>query len=137
MWHVTCDMWYVTHDIWHMTRDIFLGRWTFSQNFSTLAFIVCDLWYYEDLEEKADGVTESINQLINDEAVYGTAPATLGLLLIFNIDQKAHYAFNQRLKETSWLLYNFVWPVGTRAVAAVCHGHWPRIVCHSEIQWTT
>ena len=43
-----------------------------------------------------------------------------------------HHAFNQRLKETSLLLYNFEWPVGTRAAAAVCHGHWPRIVCHSE-----
>ena len=49
MWHVTCDMWHVTHDLF--------GGWTFSQNFSSLALPVCDLWYYEDLEEKADWVT--------------------------------------------------------------------------------
>ena len=53
MWHVTHDMWHVTHDTWHMTRDMF-GGWKFSQNFSSLALTVCDLWYYEDLEEKDD-----------------------------------------------------------------------------------
>ena len=47
---VTCDMWHVTRDMWHMTC---LEGWTFSQNFSSLALTVCDLWYYEDLEEKA------------------------------------------------------------------------------------
>ena len=36
------------------------------------------LWYYEDLEEKDD----SVNELINDEAVCRTAPATPGLLII-------------------------------------------------------
>ena len=59
MWHVTC-----------------LGGWTFSQNFSSLALTVCDLWYYEDLEEKDD----SMNEWISDKAVYRTAPATPGLL---------------------------------------------------------
>ena len=49
-------------DMWHMTC---LGVWTFSPNFSSLALLVCDLWYFEDLEEKA---------------VYRTDPATLGLL---------------------------------------------------------
>ena len=49
MWHMTCDTWHVTHDTWHVKR---LGGWTFSQNFSSLALTVCDLWYYEDLEEK-------------------------------------------------------------------------------------
>ena len=47
-WHVTGDMWHVTRDTWHVTC---LGGWTFSQNFSSLALIVCDLWYYEDLEK--------------------------------------------------------------------------------------
>jgi hypothetical protein len=63
--HVTCDMWHV----W--------GGWTFSQNFSSLVLTVCDLWYYEDLEESDYG----LNQWINDEAVYRTAPATPGLLI--------------------------------------------------------
>ena len=57
MWHVTCDTWHVTHDTWHVTRDKWhvthLGGWTLSQNFSSLALTVCDLWYYEELEEKA------------------------------------------------------------------------------------
>ena len=54
------------------------GGGTFSQNFISLALTVCDLRYYEVLEEK----DESINELINDEAVYRTAPATPGLLNI-------------------------------------------------------
>ena len=79
MWQVTCDRWHVTRDTWQVTHDM-LGGWTFSQNFSSLALTVYDLWYYEDLEEK----DELINELINDEAVYRTAPATPGLLK--NID---------------------------------------------------
>ena len=77
MWHVTPDMWHVTRYMWHVTR---LGGWTFSQNFSSLAFTVCDLWYYEDLEEKDDSMNKWINELINHETVYRTAPATPGLL---------------------------------------------------------
>ena len=72
---MTGDMWQVTVDMWHVTR---LGGWTFSQNFSSLGLTVCDLWYYEDLEEKDDWM----NQLMNDKAVYRTAPATPGLLII-------------------------------------------------------
>ena len=34
------------------------------------------LWYYEDLEEKADWLTDWLNQSINDEADCRTAPAT-------------------------------------------------------------
>ena len=77
MWHVTCDTWHVTRDcdMWHVTR---LGGWTFSQNFSSLALTVCDLWYYEDLEERDDSITE----YISDEAVYRTALPTPGLLKI-------------------------------------------------------
>ena len=76
MWHETRDTWQVvTRDMWHVTC---FGVWTFSQNFSSLALTVCDLWYYEDLEEKDD----SLNQSISDEAVYRTAPATPGLLNI-------------------------------------------------------
>ena len=51
--------------MWHVTRD-------------TLALTVCDLWYYEDLEEKDD----LNNEWMNDEAVYRRAPATPGLLII-------------------------------------------------------
>ena len=69
MWHMTHD---VTRDTWHVTC---LCGWTFSQNFSSLALTVCDLLYYEYLEEKDD----LINQPVNYEAVYRTAPATPGL----------------------------------------------------------
>ena len=83
MWDVTCDMWHVTRDTWHVTCDKWhvWGGWTFSQNFSSLALTVCDLWYYEDLEEKDHWLTQWINELMNDEAVYRTAPATPGLLI--------------------------------------------------------
>ena len=67
---VTSDMWHVTHDTWHVTcdetRDTWhvtcFGGWTFSQNFSSLALTVCDLWYYEDLEEKDEWINELMNQ---------------------------------------------------------------------------
>ena len=65
MWNVTCDMWHV----WG-------GEYSLKY-FSSLALTVCDLWYYEDLEEKDDWVTEWINY----EAVYRTAPSTPGLLI--------------------------------------------------------
>ena len=54
--------------MWHVTRDMF-GGLTFSQNFSSLALTVCYLWYYEDLEEKADSISQWMNELINDKAV--------------------------------------------------------------------
>ena len=57
MWHVTRDTWHVARDTWHVTRDMF-GGWTFSQIFSSLALMVCDLWCYEDLEEKDDSLNE-------------------------------------------------------------------------------
>ena len=67
----------MTHDMWHMTCS---GGWTFSQNSSPLALTVCDLWYYEDLGEKAHWLNELMNKSINDEAVYRAAQATPGLL---------------------------------------------------------
>ena len=57
MWHMTHDTWHVTRDIWHFWRR------TFSQNFSSLALTVCDIWYYEDLEEKADSINEWVTRL--------------------------------------------------------------------------
>ena len=59
MWHVTRDTWRVTHDMsLHVTC---LGGWTFFQNLGSLALTVCDLWYYEDLEEKDDSINELMN----------------------------------------------------------------------------
>ena len=62
MWYVTCDMWHVTRDTWHVTHDTFGGG--------------VDILSKLHLEEKDD----SLNEWINDEAVYRTAPATPGLL---------------------------------------------------------
>ena len=65
MLHVTCDMWHVTCDkLWGLT---------FPQNVSSLLNLtLCDLWYFDDLEEKADSLAESINY----KGVCRTAPAT-------------------------------------------------------------
>ena len=77
-------MWHVTRDTWHMTRDTLLvtlgGGWTICKNFRSLALLVWPGKWFEDLEEK----DQSLNQLINDEAVYRTAPATPGLLNMTN-----------------------------------------------------
>ena len=78
MWHVTCDTLHVTRDTWHVTHEMFGGGVNILSNFSSLALTVCDLWYYEDLEEK----DEWPNDWMNHEAVYRTAPATPGLLKI-------------------------------------------------------
>ena len=82
--NLKCDMWHVTYDTWHVTC---LGGWTFSQNFRSLALTVCDLWYYVDLEEKAD----LMNQLINYEVVDRTAPATPGLLNTYQYFKSGWY----------------------------------------------
>ena len=90
-WHMTCDTWHVTHDTWHVTHDMWhvtqktwhvtgCGGWIFSQDFSSLALTVCDLWYFKDLEEKADWLTESISQC-SVGGICRTAPATLGVLM--------------------------------------------------------
>ena len=74
-WHVTHDMWHVTRYKWHATC---CGGWTFSKKFTFLALTVCDLWYHEDLEEKADGLTDWMNEAINYEAVCRKGPTTPG-----------------------------------------------------------
>ena len=53
------------------------GGWTFSQNVSSSALTVWDRQCLEDSERK----DHSMNQLVNYEGVYRTAPATPGLLI--------------------------------------------------------
>ena len=76
-WHVTCDMWHLRHDklpltfdTWHMTHNIWHvthgGGWTFSQNFSSLALTVWDLWCLEDWEEKDDSMKEWMNESVTE-----------------------------------------------------------------------
>ena len=59
---MTCDMWQV------------VGGWIFSQNFSSLALIVWDLWYLEDWGKG------SLNKSISNRGDCRTTPATPGLL---------------------------------------------------------
>ena len=73
--------WHMTHDKWHVTHSV---GWTSSQNFSSLALTV---WDWQCLE-----YISTNHHLVNDEAVYRTAPASPGLL-------------NSRLLERCCLLY--------------------------------
>ena len=70
-WHLTRDTWHVTPDTWHLKRDTWqvtcLGGWTFSYR---LWFMI--LW--------RSGGKGSLNESVNDKAVYRTVPATPGLL---------------------------------------------------------
>ena len=63
MWQVTRDRWHVTGDTWQVTRDTWQVThglvWTFSQNFSSLALRVWELWCSEYLEEKHQSVSQS------------------------------------------------------------------------------
>ena len=72
MWHMTGDIRHVTSDTWHVTGG---GRWTFSQNVRSLAIAVWDRRFDEDIFTNHDRL-HKINELINDEDVYRTAPAT-------------------------------------------------------------
>ena len=78
----TCDMWHVTH-------DLFVGA-----NIITKFQLPSS---YEDLKEKADWLSE----LINDKAVYRIVPATPGLLNIVD--------FIHQLYKTSTLSSEGLW----------------------------
>ena len=90
--HFTCDKWHVTHDMWHMTCDTWhvtgMGRWTFSQNFSSLTFTVWEWRFvedrqsYDDISTNHQWMNEWINQSIRDGGDCRTAPASPGLLTI-------------------------------------------------------
>ena len=89
MWHVTHDMWHATCDAWNVTCDtlhVTCGRrWTFSHNFRSLALMVWVYWCLEDWEAMDLSLNELINELISDEGIYRTAPATPGLLNILAV----------------------------------------------------
>ena len=56
-WHMTHDSWHVTSDTVHVT---FCGGWRFSKNFNSLAFMVFEKLYFNDLEEMGHLVDEWI-----------------------------------------------------------------------------
>ena len=72
--------------MWHVTTDTFWGVNILSKCQLPSSYR-CDLWYYEDLEEKDD----LPNQLMNRKAVYRTAPATPGLLNSPGYTKSANY----------------------------------------------
>ena len=77
-WHLTCDTWHVTPDTWHVTRDMFgvvniLSKFHLPNSYR--------LWFMILWRSGGKGwLNQWINELINDKAVYRTAPATSGLL---------------------------------------------------------
>ena len=76
MRHMTHDTWHLTCDTWHVTG---LGRWTFSQNFSSLTGLGLKvIWRFGG----KGWVSQLMNEWMNDEGVCRTAPATPGLLNI-------------------------------------------------------
>ena len=75
MWHATFDTWHVTCETWHETHG---GRWTFCNNFRSLAHTVWEWRLSENLEENH----QSVNEWINHKSVCRTAPATPGLFTI-------------------------------------------------------
>ena len=61
--HVTCDTWHVTCDRWHRKG---WGSWTFSQNFSSLAFPVWEWRSFEDIFTKDELLTEWLTDWLTD-----------------------------------------------------------------------
>ena len=75
MWHV--DARHVTRDMWHMTR---LGGVNILSKFQLPSSY--RLWFTILWRSRGKGW---VTQLINDKAVYRTAPATPGLLIIYTL----------------------------------------------------
>ena len=94
MWQVTCDMRHVTCDTWLVTG---MRRWTFSQNFSSLALTIWERRFVEDIQKIFPQV-QWLTDLISHKAVCRTAPATPGLLII------AVHTIKSILSETTFCL---------------------------------
>ena len=73
---VTCDTWHVTRDTWHMTCDTF-GEVNIPSKFQ-LPSSYC-LWFMIIWRSGGKGW---LSKWVSNEAVYRTAPATPGLLII-------------------------------------------------------
>ena len=108
MWHVTCDTWHVTQDMWHVTRDKWhvthLGGVNILSKFQ-LPSSYC-LWFMILWRSGGKGW---INQLMSTEAVYRTAPATPGLLIIHNMD-----LLYNKFYFVQWIHLNIHWSLTIR-----------------------
>ena len=72
MWHVTRDTWHVTRDTW----QVWGGEHSLKISAPKLLLFVI----YDIMNIWRKRLTESVNQLMCNEAVCRTAPATPGLL---------------------------------------------------------
>ena len=66
--HMTHDTWHMKRESWHVTCG---GRWTLTQHFISLALLVLEWRYFENIFTKDDSKT----QQGNDNGVCRTAPA--------------------------------------------------------------
>ena len=108
MWHMTRDTWHVTCDTWHVWGVNILSKFQLPSSYR--------LWFMILWSSGGKGwLDQSINQSVNDEAVYRTAPATPGLLIKWNIIHFSMYLLfmivyflhlkkKPRIRETKHLL---------------------------------
>ena len=66
MWHVTWDTSHMTHDTFHVTHDRW-GRWTYPQNFSSLALTVWEWRCSEDISAKDHWVNQWITKVFVEQ----------------------------------------------------------------------
>ena len=121
-WHVTCDMWHVTCDMWYVTGG---GRWTFFQNFSSLALTDWEWRFVEDLEEKERWLNESINQ---SETKLFVASARRGLLYVFIYSWRWPFCRSRRVITFSLIFHN---NVGSTFSANI-NMHWNEYILKSS-----
>ena len=80
---MTSEMWHVTPDMWHMTPICGGGEPSLKISASYLVLVLS--YCLLNIFTKDDPVNELMNKLMNKEGVCRTAPATPGLLNIWNI----------------------------------------------------
>ena len=103
MWHVTRDTWHLTPDMWHMTCDMWHvvgGEHCLKISApQLLRFVIYDI-----LKIWRKRLTHWLNESVNDEGVYRTAPATPGLLNTFwPWGKKEQGAGDPLMKKGTWL----------------------------------
>ena len=106
---MTPDTWHMTHDMWHMLGVNILSKFQLPSSYG-LGLTV--FWRYFGKR-----LTQWLNQSINYEAVYRTAPATPGLLILDGVgpvdnrpstDELHHFV---RKKEKMWHVTRDMWHV--------------------------
>ena len=122
MWHVACEMWHVTCDTWHVTCYIWCVV-NFLSKFQLFSFYGLGFKMFWRFWRKG-WLTQWTNELMNDEAVCRTAPATPGLLkrVVYNFVSDIH-----SLRE---------WPID-KSLEALKMSHsistiWSRLQCGRE-----